>query len=66
MTHLKRVRLQAGMRQVDVAAAAKCSRQTVTLLEAGGQVPRFSTALAIARALGFDDPRIVFPELLER
>jgi DNA-binding XRE family transcriptional regulator len=65
MTQLRRLRLLAGMRQVDVAEAANCSRRTVVLLEAGGQVPHLSTALAISRAVGCRDPRVVFPELVD-
>ena len=55
MTHAKRCRLMAGLRQSDVAARAGVSRQTVNMLESGRQRPQL--------ALGEDDRRVIWPEM---
>ncbi len=53
------------MRQADVAERAQVSRKTIGRLEAGLHRPTRRTAVQVARALGHDDPRVIFPELLE-
>jgi transcriptional regulator with XRE-family HTH domain len=40
------------MRQVDLAAAAGCSREEVSRLEAGRHRPQSATAARLAEALG--------------
>lgn len=45
----------------DLASASHCSKQTIVALEHGRQVPRISTAVAIAHALGVT-PEIAFPD----
>ncbi len=52
MSHLRRIRLTAGLRQRDVSELAGVTRETVALLEAGGRRPSLKTARAIAAALG--------------
>jgi DNA-binding XRE family transcriptional regulator len=51
VTHLRRIRLQAGLRQVDVAEKSHLSRQTIRLLEQGRQRPHLDTARALSAAL---------------
>ncbi len=55
----------AGHSQGTLAAAAHCSKRTIARLESGG-TPSAPVALRISRALGHEDPAVVFPELLER
>lgn len=62
---LRRTRLCAGMRLVDVAESASVSAETIRRLELGAHRPTWDTAVRVARALGQDDPRGLFPELLD-
>jgi transcriptional regulator with XRE-family HTH domain len=48
------------MRQVDLAAAAGCSREEVSRLEVGHHRPRLATAEAIAEVLGVS-ATVLFP-----
>jgi len=52
---LRRARLAAGWRQLDLAEKASVSRETIRLLESGRHAPKVLTATAIARALGDPD-----------
>ncbi len=52
------------MRQIDVAESAGVCRETVRRLEVGAHKPTWDTAIRVARALGQDDPRVLFPELM--
>jgi putative transcriptional regulator len=51
VSHLRRIRLTAGLRQRDVAERSGVTRETVALLEAGDRRPTLKTARAIAAAL---------------
>jgi putative transcriptional regulator len=50
---LEIARRARGLSQVDLARLAGVSRETVSLIERG-ELPRMSTALSIARALGVE------------
>ncbi len=64
-SHLARVRWMNGFSQSDLGAAAGVSRRAIAAYERGEYKPRLLTATKLARALGLDDPRVLFPELLE-
>lgn len=49
---LKLVRVAHGWRQVDLAATAGVTRETVCRIERGHERPQLETAQALARALG--------------
>lgn len=51
ITKLKLVRLQLGVAQLDIAAAAGLSQTRLSLIECGRYQPRSSELEAIARAL---------------
>jgi putative transcriptional regulator len=53
-SHLKRIRIMAGLTQQAVADRARLSRRTVMRVEAGVQRPSLETASAIATALNTD------------
>ena len=55
------VRIVNGLTQLDLAAQAGVSRNTIVNLERGHHRPRRSTAIRIGRVLGLDDPALVFP-----
>lgn len=61
---LRRTRLCAGLRLVDVAESAGVSAETIRRLELGAHRPTWDTAVRVARALGQGDPRGLFPELM--
>ena len=67
LSHMARIRILAGHTQGSLAAACsgEVSRRTIQRLESGG-TPTAATAVRISRALGYADPAIVFPELLEQ
>lgn len=50
--NLKRLRLQGGLRQEDLAAKARVSRPTLASAERGACGIRLENAVKIARALG--------------
>jgi len=55
----------AGHSQRSLAESAGISKRGLQELEAGHHTPRLTTATALARALGLDNPRVLFPELLD-
>jgi transcriptional regulator with XRE-family HTH domain len=63
LSHAARVRVLAGHTQRSLAATSGVSARQIANLEAGLCRPRLDTALAIAHALGEDDPRVIFPGL---
>ena len=63
MSHLRTLRLVAGLRQSDLAERAHCSRETIRLLEAGQQRPQLGTAKQIAEALRVSNPAEAAPEV---
>ena len=65
LSHVARIRVLAGHSQESLAEAAAVSRGTIHRLE-HGHLPSAPTALRVTHALGYDDPLVVFPELLER
>lgn len=65
-SHLARVRLLAGDSQRSLGERAEVTKETVANLESGKHEPRYSTALRLAHALGYDNPAVLFPELVAR
>jgi len=63
--HLRRARLIAGLRLIDVAESAGVCAETIRRLELGANKPTWATAVRVARALGQEDPRVLFPILLD-
>lgn len=55
-------RVSADLTQSDLAALAHVSRQTINAIEAGRRTPQIATAVALAQALGYTDPALLFPE----
>jgi DNA-binding XRE family transcriptional regulator len=55
--------LLSGMSQAETAALAGISRHALSNLETGLSQPQLRTALALCRALGQTDPRVLFPGL---
>ncbi len=51
-SHLKEIRLAAGLTQAELADLAKVSRKTVNTVENGVFIPSTTLALTLARALG--------------
>lgn len=60
-TMLQVLRAVEGLTQEQLAERAGLARHTITRLEAKRHRPRRSTAVAIARALGYRDLGAVFP-----
>jgi transcriptional regulator with XRE-family HTH domain len=58
--NVRRCRKESGLSQEDVAAACRCHRTEISLLERGGRDPRLSTLLRVSRAL-----RVPVSRLLE-
>jgi DNA-binding XRE family transcriptional regulator len=63
LSQVRRVRLLSGMSQAETAALAGISRHALSNLETGLSQPQLRTALALCRALGQTDPRVLFPGL---
>ena len=63
LSHSARCRVLAGHTIRSLSAASGVSARQIVNLEAGKCRPRLDTALAIARALGEADPRVIFPDL---
>lgn len=57
---LRAARVTAGLTQAQLASRAGVRRETVSRLERGENEPTYHTALAIAHALGYTDPRLLF------
>jgi transcriptional regulator with XRE-family HTH domain len=63
LSHSARCRVLAGHTIRSLSAASGVSARQIVNLEAGKCRPRLDTALAIAYALGEDDPRVIYPDL---
>lgn len=62
MSLLRVCRIAAGWSQAQLGAEARVARETVSLIETGKHAPQLRTAVALSRALGVEDPRLLFPE----
>jgi transcriptional regulator with XRE-family HTH domain len=60
LSHSARCRVLAGHTQRSLSKASGVSARQIANLEARRCRPRLDTALAIAHALGEDDPRVIF------
>lgn len=63
-SQLARARWLQGFSQAGLAERAGVSRRAIAAYERGEHGPRLTTATKLARALGIDDPRVLFPEQL--
>ncbi len=50
--HVRRLRLEKGLTQTDLASGSGCTRQTIIMLEQERYVPSLSLAFAVAKQLG--------------
>lgn len=62
MSNLRRFREAAGLTQVGLAERAGVSRQLIGAVEAGRNLPRVDTAIALAAALDVEVSRLFAPE----
>jgi transcriptional regulator with XRE-family HTH domain len=54
-SRLRRLRLEAGVQQGDLASRSGVAQSTISKIEHGYRLPHQGTLLTLARALGLDD-----------
>lgn len=60
-TELKKIRLKKFLKQTEVAKQAKISIRSYQSYETGEHIPNVYTAQLIAKALGIEDVKEIFP-----